>query len=190
MPREFSRIDRIGDQMQRELAQLIQREVKDPRVGMVTVNAVKVSRDLGYADIYVSLLSTEELTEESPEVRESIAVLNKASGFLRGQVGRAMKLRVVPQLRFHFDTLQGYSRKMDSLIREAVGDKPGCLRKQKAVDLGALETIAHGMAASNSRKVHQAGKAAIGCLTKGIDKDGAARRKRAHAARRGEALKL
>lgn len=124
MPREFSRIDRIGDQMQRELAQLIQREVKDPRVGMVTVNAVKVSRDLGYADIYVSLLSTEELTEESPEVKESIAVLNKASGFLRGQVGRAMKLRVVPQLRFHFDTLQGYSRKMDSLIREAVGDKP------------------------------------------------------------------
>ncbi|GGE53706.1 ribosome-binding factor A [Streptosporangium jomthongense] len=124
MPREFSRIDRIGDQMQRELAQLIQREVKDPRVGMVTVNAVKVSRDLGYADIYVSLLSTEELDAESPEVRESIAVLNKASGFLRGQVGRAMKLRVIPQLRFHFDALQGYSRRMDRLIREAVGDKP------------------------------------------------------------------
>lgn len=124
MPREFSRIDRIGDQMQRELAQLIQREVKDPRVGMVTVNAVKVSRDLGYADIYVSLLSTEELTEDSPEVKDSISVLNKASGFLRGQVGRAMKLRVVPHLRFHFDTLQGYSRKMDSLIREAVGEKP------------------------------------------------------------------
>ncbi|MEQ9545191.1 MAG: 30S ribosome-binding factor RbfA [Marinobacter sp.] len=124
MPREFSRIDRIGDQMQRELAQLIQREVKDPRVGMVTVNAVKVSRDLGYADIYVSLLTTEELTEESPKVKESLAVLNKASGFLRGQVGRAMKLRVMPQLRFHFDTLQGYSRKMDNLIRQAVGDKP------------------------------------------------------------------
>ena len=130
MPREFSRIDRIGDQMQRELARLIQREVKDPRVGMVTVNAVKVSRDLGYADIYVSLLSTEELTEESREVKESIAVLNKASGFLRGQVGRAMKLRVVPQLRFHFDTLQGYSRKMDSLIREAVGDKPAVQRNE------------------------------------------------------------
>ncbi len=124
MPREFSRIDRIGDQMQRELAQLIQREVKDPRVGLVTVNAVKVSRDLGYADVYVSLLSTEELTEQSPEVKASLAVLDKASGFLRGQVGRAMKLRVVPQLRFHFDTLQGYSRKMDSLIRKAVGDKP------------------------------------------------------------------
>lgn len=123
MPREFSRIDRIGDQMQRELAQLIQREVKDPRLGMITVNAVKVSRDLGYADIYVSLLTTEELTAESPEVKDSISVLNRAAGFLRGQVGRAMKLRVVPQLRFHFDALQGYSRHMDSLIREAVGDK-------------------------------------------------------------------
>ncbi|RBW48874.1 30S ribosome-binding factor RbfA [Marinobacter sp. F3R11] len=124
MPREFSRIDRIGDQMQRELAQLIQREIKDPRLGMVTVNAVKVSRDLGYADIYVSLLSTEELTAESAEVKDSISVLNKAAGFLRGQVGRAMKLRVIPQLRFHFDALQGYSRRMDNLIREAVGDKP------------------------------------------------------------------
>ena len=130
MPREFSRIDRIGDQMQRELAQLIQREVKDPRVGLVTVNAVKVSRDLGYADVYVSLLSTEELNEESPEVRESITVLTKAAGFLRGQVGRAMKLRVVPQLRFHFDTLQGYSRKMDSLIKQAVGEKPAVSRDE------------------------------------------------------------
>ncbi|HEY9120240.1 MAG TPA: 30S ribosome-binding factor RbfA [Marinobacter sp.] len=134
MPREFSRIDRIGDQMQRELAQLIQREVKDPRVGMVTVNAVKVSRDLGYADIYVSLLTTEELTEESPEVRESLAVLNKASGFLRGQIGRAMKLRVTPQLRFHFDSLLGHSRHMDNLIREAVGDKPAVDRGAEAGD--------------------------------------------------------
>ncbi|PXX93586.1 30S ribosome-binding factor RbfA [Marinobacter vulgaris] len=132
MPREFSRIDRIGDQMQRELAQLIQREVKDPRVGMVTVNAVKVSRDLGYADIYVSLLTTEELTEDSPEVKESLAVLNKASGFLRGQIGRAMKLRVTPQLRFHFDSLLGHSRHMDNLIREAVGDKPAVHRDEEA----------------------------------------------------------
>ncbi len=124
MAREFSRVDRIGDQMQRELAQLIQREIKDPRVGMVTINDVKVSRDLGYADIYVSLLSTEELTAESPEVKQSLAVLNKAAGFLRGQVGRAMKLRVVPHLRFHFDSLLGQSRRMDRLIREAVGDKP------------------------------------------------------------------
>lgn len=136
MPREFSRIDRIGDQMQRELAQLIQREVKDPRVGMVTVNAVKVSRDLGYADVYVSLLTTEELTEESPQVRDSLSVLNKAAGFLKGQIGRAMKLRVTPQLRFHFDTLLGHSRHMDNLIREAVGDKPAVDRDEEEVRNG------------------------------------------------------
>ncbi|WP_166263228.1 30S ribosome-binding factor RbfA [Marinobacter caseinilyticus] len=121
MPKEFSRIDRIGDQIQRELAQMIQRDIKDPRVGMVTINAVKVSRDMGYADIYVSLLTTEELTAESEPVKESLAVLNKASGFLRGQIGRAMKLRMVPHLRFHFDTLLGKSRHMDALINQAVG---------------------------------------------------------------------
>lgn len=130
MPKDFSRTERIGDQMQRELALLIQREVKDPRVSMVTVNAVKVSRDLGYADIYVSLLTTEELTEESPQVQDALKVLDKVSGFLRGQVGKAMKLRVVPHLRFHFDTLLNYSRHMDSLIREAVGDKPAVSRDE------------------------------------------------------------
>ena len=128
MARDYSRVDRIGDQMQRELAQLIQREVKDPRVGLVTINAVKVSKDLGYADIYVSLLTTEELTEESPEVAGALQVLNKVSGFLRGQVGKAMKLRVIPQLRFHFDSLLNQSRKMDRLIREAVGDQPAVPR--------------------------------------------------------------
>lgn len=134
MPKEFSRIDRIGDQMQRELAQLIQREVKDPRVGMVTVNAVKVSRDLGYADVYVSLLTTEELTEDSPRVQDSLSVLNKAAGFLKGQVGRAMKLRVTPQLRFHFDALLNHSRHMDNLIREAVGDRPAVAADDDSAD--------------------------------------------------------
>lgn len=124
MPKEFSRIDRIGDQIQRELAQMIQRDIKDPRLGMVTVNAVKVSRDMGYADIYVSLLTTEELTEESESVQESLAVLRKAAGFLRGQLGRAMKLRMVPHLRFHFDALLGKSRRLDALINEAVGKAP------------------------------------------------------------------
>lgn len=129
MPREFSRLDRIGDQIQKELSLLIMREVKDPRVGMVTINAVRVSKDLGYADIYVSLLSTEELSEESAEVQGSLKVLRNASGFLRGQLGRAMKLRVIPQLRFHFDALQGQSRHIDSLIDQAVGKRPAVGRE-------------------------------------------------------------
>ncbi|OEY65610.1 30S ribosome-binding factor RbfA [Marinobacter sp. X15-166B] len=124
MPKEFSRIDRIGDQIQRELAQMIQREVKDPRLGMVTVNAVKVSRDMGYADVYISLLTTDELDADSPVVKDSLAVLTKAAGFLRGQLGRAMKIRMIPHLRFHFDAQLGHSRRMDALIRKAVADLP------------------------------------------------------------------
>ena len=120
MPREFTRAERIADQIQRELAQLIQREVKDPRLGMVNISEVRVTRDFGYADIYITLLSTEELTEESPEVQQSLEVLRGASGFLRGHLGRSMRLRVVPELRFRFDRLAGQSRHMESLIRQAV----------------------------------------------------------------------
>lgn len=120
MPREFSRADRVADQIQRELAQLIQREVKDPRLGMINISEVRVSRDFGYADIYITLLSTEELDENSEQVQTSLEVLQRASGFLRGHLGRSMRLRVVPQLRFRFDRLAGQSRHMESLIREAV----------------------------------------------------------------------
>lgn len=120
MPREYSRADRVADQIQRELALLIQREVKDPRLGMVTISDVRVSRDFGYADIYITLLTTEELSEDSEQVQQSLEVLQGAAGFLRSQLGRAMRLRVIPQLRFHYDRLAGESRRMESLIRRAV----------------------------------------------------------------------
>ncbi|WP_163559924.1 30S ribosome-binding factor RbfA [Halomonas sp. NO4] len=114
--REFKRTDRVGDQLQKELAVLIQREVKDPRLGMVTVSAVTVSRDLGYADVYVTLLG-----EQSPErIRENLQVLKKAAGFLRGQVARRIKLRHVPELRFHFDESLVRGQHLSSLIDEAV----------------------------------------------------------------------
>lgn len=122
MPREFKRTDRVGEQIQRELAWLLQREVKDPRVGMVTISEVRVSRDFGYADVYITLLSTEELSEDSDAVQQSLKVLQGAAGFLRGAIGRAMKLRTVPQLRFHFDALAGASRRLDALIDRAVGE--------------------------------------------------------------------
>lgn len=116
MAREYSRVERIGDQMQRELAQLIQREVKDPRVGMVTVNDVKVSRDLGYADIYVTLLG-----EQEPErIKENLQVLKRASGFLRSQIAKRIKLRHVPELRFHYDESVVRGQHLSSLIDEAV----------------------------------------------------------------------
>jgi ribosome-binding factor A len=118
--KEFSRLDRIGDQMQRELAVMIQREVKDPRLdAMITVSGVKVSKDLGYADVYVTILGK----EDKPEViAENMAILKQAAGFLRSRIGQAIKLRVVPQLRFHFDESVRRGQELSSLIERAVAE--------------------------------------------------------------------
>jgi ribosome-binding factor A len=119
MAREFKRTDRIADQIQRDLAELIRHSVKDPRVGMVTVNQVLVSKDLGYADVYVTLLTIEDVMEDSEEVKSTIKILNGAAGFLRSELSRLIKLRTIPQLRFHFDASVGDGRRLDSLIRRA-----------------------------------------------------------------------
>jgi len=83
MPREFSRGRRVADLIQRELAILLQREVKDPRIGMITVNEVTVSRDLAYADVYFTVLPDEHHVE-------SVGILNSAAGFLRSQLAKIL----------------------------------------------------------------------------------------------------
>ena len=119
MAREFKRTDRIADQMQRDLAELVRSEVKDPRVGMVTINQVSVAKDLGYADVYVTLLTMEDLDEHAEQVKTTIKVLNGAAGFLRSELGKRIKLRTIPQLRFHFDASVREGRRLDSLIKQA-----------------------------------------------------------------------
>ena len=96
MPRESSRGRKIGDLIQRELAVLIQREVKDPRIGMVTINEATVSRDLAFADVYFTVLPAENV-----EVVEE--VLNQAGGFLRTQLSKSLNTRTTPRLRFHYE---------------------------------------------------------------------------------------
>ncbi|MCA1770179.1 MAG: 30S ribosome-binding factor RbfA [Halomonas sp.] len=114
--REFKRTDRVADQLQKELAVLIQREVKDPRLGMVTVSGVEVSRDLGYADVHVTLLG-----EDTPEqIKENLKVLKQAAGFLRSQIAKRIKLRHVPELRFHYDESVVRGQRLSSLIQDAV----------------------------------------------------------------------
>lgn len=115
MAKDYSRTQRVGDYLQRELASLIQQEVRDPRVGMVSITGVDVSRDLGHARVYVTELGK----NSSEEAKESVDALNKAAGFLRSQVSRDSNLRTVPQLRFYFDTSVGRGRDLDALIRKA-----------------------------------------------------------------------
>ncbi|HET8731282.1 MAG TPA: 30S ribosome-binding factor RbfA [Moraxellaceae bacterium] len=110
------RKQRLADQIQREVASLIRLELKDPRLGMVTISSVKVSPDMGYADIYVTVLG--HSLDDKPD--ESIRVLNAAAGFLRGEVGRAIRTRITPRLRFHYDEVTARGNRMATLISEAV----------------------------------------------------------------------
>lgn len=118
MAKEYSRTQRIGDQMQRELAQLIRREVKDPRVGLVTITAVDVARDLGHAKVYITVMGN----DGAEQVAQSIKVLSAASGFLRTQLGREMKLRSVPQLHFVYDESVARGVHLSALIERAVAE--------------------------------------------------------------------
>lgn len=115
MPKEFSRTRRVGEQIQRELADLIRSEVKDPRVGMVTVNAVEVSKDLGHAKVYVTVM-------DETQRQQTLDGLQRAAGFLRSELGRRMFIRSVPQLHFHYDESVSRGARLSSLIDQALAD--------------------------------------------------------------------
>ena len=115
MAREFGRPQRVAEQIQRELAMLIQRELKDPRVGMVTVSAVEVSRDLAYATIFVTFLGN----DDPDDIKASLDALQHASGFLRSQLGRIIRMRLTPHLTFKYDESLVRGRELSSLIDEA-----------------------------------------------------------------------
>lgn len=100
MAKEFGRPQRVSQELQKELAMIIQREIKDPRVGMmVTVSGVEVSRDLAYAKVFVTFLND----KDEDAVKSGIRALQDASGFIRSLLGKAMRLRIVPELTFFYD---------------------------------------------------------------------------------------
>jgi ribosome-binding factor A len=112
MPKDYARTDRIAEQIQRELAQLIRLEIKDPRVRMVTITGVEVTRDYSHAKVfYTTLDGANKALQEG---------LERAAGFLRSQLAHAMKLRVIPQLHFVFDTSVERGTRLSQLIDRAV----------------------------------------------------------------------
>ena len=114
MPKEFSRTRRVGEQIKRLLAELIRDSVKDPRVGMVTLTDIEVSRDYAYAKVYFSVLG-DEATQAT-----SLKALNNAAGFLQREVGREIKIRHIPRLQFLLDTSIEKGFYMDQLIAKAI----------------------------------------------------------------------
>ena len=119
MPKEFPRSRRVGDQIQRELSGLIRDEIKDPRLGMVSISAVTVSRDLGHAKVHVSVLGDEQ------QVTESVMVLNHAAGFLRHRLGKMLHIRTVPELRFYIDRSLEEGARIGALINRAIASDRG-----------------------------------------------------------------
>ncbi len=128
-----SRAQRVADQIQREIAVLIQLEVNDPRIGMVSITGVDVSNDLAHAKVFVTVLNT--LTEDvelnrdtlknpgaldRAEIDQNIDALNAASGYLRTLLAKRLTLRAVPKLRFYYDSSVEQGQRLSSLIDEAL----------------------------------------------------------------------
>jgi ribosome-binding factor A len=119
MPREFPRTRRVGEQIQRELAALIHDELRDPRLGMVSISSVQVSRDMAHAKIHVSVLGKDE------QVADSLSVLNHAAGFLRHKLGKILHMRVIPILRFYHDRSLEEGARLGALINKAIASDKG-----------------------------------------------------------------
>ena len=116
MPKEFPRSRRIAEQVQRELSDIIRLELKDPRVGMITITDVEVTPDNAHARVYFTLLG------EASRVDEAATGLQHAAGYLRSQLAQRLKVRVVPQLHFEYDASVERGIRVSQLIDAAIAE--------------------------------------------------------------------
>lgn len=130
------RLKRMGDQVQRELSDLIRSELKDPRLGgLVTISNVKVSPDMGYAEVYVTVMGRELADDQTAQAhKDTLEVLNGAAGFLRQELGRRIKTRITPRLRFHYDNVTAHGNYMMELIAKAVANDEPAEQSEPADD--------------------------------------------------------
>jgi ribosome-binding factor A len=114
MPKDFPRSRRIAEQIQRELSNIIRLELKDPRVGMITLTDVEVSQDHSHAKVFFTLMG------DAAKIAETTGALQHAAGFLRSQLARSLKLRTIPRLNFEYDVSVERGVRLSRLIDEAV----------------------------------------------------------------------
>ena len=115
MAREYARTDRVGQQIQKEIAVILMREIKDPRLSMTTVSAVEVTRDLAYAKIFVTFFN-----DNADEIKASLEVLAEAEGYIRSLLGKRLRARIMPHLRFVYDSSMSEGVRMSALVDQAV----------------------------------------------------------------------
>ncbi len=116
MAREFGRPERVADFLRKELSQVMQQQMRDPRVGLASITDVEVSRDLSHAKVYVTILGN----DSAEDAKEILKVLNKASGFFRSQVAKSHSMRITPTIRFYFDESIHRGQHLSSLIDTAL----------------------------------------------------------------------
>lgn len=106
------RVSRVGEQIKKELSQIIQQEIKDPRIGFVTITGVEMSGDLQLAKVFVSVFGSQS------EKDETLTALDKAKGFIRSEVGRRVQLRHVPEIQFSVDQSLDHSEQIARLLHD------------------------------------------------------------------------
>ncbi len=117
MPESQNRLGRIEEEYRKELSQIISYELKNPNVtGLISVTKVKVSNDLKYARVYVSILN-------SKNIKETLAGLKKSSGFIRSELARKVNLRNTPEIIFELDDSIEYGTKIDAILKEIMPKK-------------------------------------------------------------------
>ena len=114
MMKSSSRTRRVGEQIRRDVADFIRTELRDPRLALISITSVEVSRDLAYARIYVTLVG------EPSERVERVAELNRAAPLLRRELGRRMHIRTIPKLEFRYDEVVEHAARLSALIDAAV----------------------------------------------------------------------
>ncbi|AZS16068.1 MULTISPECIES: 30S ribosome-binding factor RbfA [Paenibacillus] len=107
-----NRTGRVGEEIKKELSVMIQRELKDPRIGFVTVTGVDVTSDLSQAKVYLSVFGDEE------QKKDTLKALDKATGFLRTEIGKRIRLRHTPELIFKIDESIAYGSRIEKLLDE------------------------------------------------------------------------
>jgi ribosome-binding factor A len=116
-----NRIRRVAEQMKKDVSAIIASEIKDPRVaGLTSITDVELSKDLRYASIYVSIFGNDD------EKEETLQTLIRASGFIRGEIGRRIRLRYTPEISFYLDNSLEYGAHIERVIRslkEETGDE-------------------------------------------------------------------
>ena len=130
MSKEFSRTQRVSQQLQKELAVMLQREVRDSRIGMVTISDVEVSRDLAYAKVFVTFFCVGDQTPES-----SLAALKEHEPSLRMMLGKRIRLRLTPEIRFNYDNTLVEGMRMSNLVTDVVNTD-----KRKMAESGRTES--------------------------------------------------